>query len=222
MRFNNILFSSFKFVSIYDSVIVDAVFISCKWADNIRSLNVFEVNNYKNTAEKQHEELVALSDVYRQLKIAMSKQNSKIEENYFYSREMNYYNKTLKCDNLLKKEFGDKIILTLSSSISDYGQNFLKPVYILFIGHFVWFFIAISLGAFEEIGLSYSNILDCSAEQSIAIKDSFELFFVYINPFRSFDTTFSGYLIVLDYIMRIWSSYLIYVIIRASRRFILK
>jgi len=55
---------------------------------------------------------------------------------------------------------------------------------------------------------------------SQGFKMASEQYFIYINPFRKLEISFSGYLVVVDLLMRVWSSYMLYNIIRASRRFI--
>ena len=105
------------------------------------------------------------------------------------------------------------MILCFSKIFSNYGQSFKKPLCYLLFGHFILFIIAIKLNGFDSLQLSVSPTWK-------AFEDAFEKFFIYINPLRK-DSSLSGYLIVLDLLMRIWSSYMIYNLIRASRRFIL-
>jgi len=123
---------------------------------------------------------------------------------------MRAYNKCLSW----KSDFGTKLILRLSYLTSNYGQSIFLPLVWLIVGHFLFFSVGLILGGYLPLHISYSN------PTSEGFKRAFEYFFIYINPVRKAETSLSGYLIVLDIIMRIWSSYMIYNIIRASRRFI--
>lgn len=217
-QFYRASFSDYKELIIIDSFITDTLFLGCKWSNNIRAISgpgtrVFD-ESLKNGRKISNVENIAIREAYRQLKISMSKHSDKVQENRFYSQELVYYNKTLNWGLPWEDKFWDKVVLYWSKLFSDYGQSFIRPLFWLLFGHLVLFFIAILLNGFDPLYISWS---DASEE---AFKKAFEKYFLYINPLRKLETTLSGYLIVLDLLMRVWSSYMIYNIIRASRRFI--
>ncbi len=218
VQFYRALFSQYKELIIIDSFITDALFIGCKWSNNVRAANgpgypTFE-DSLKAGRKTTPMETVAIKEAYRQLKISMSKHSDKIQEHKFYSEELNYHNKSLSWGWPWENQFWDKMILLWSNIFSDYGQSFIKPLFWLLFGHYILFLIAILFNGFDPLHISICK------PTATGFQDAFEKFFIYINPLRRLETSFSGYLILLDLIMRIWSSYMIYNLIRASRRFI--
>lgn len=218
VQFYRALFSQYKEFIIIDSFITDALFIGCKWSNNVRALygpgyGTFE-DSLKTKRKMTAKEIVAIKEAYRQLKISMSKHSDKIQEHKFYSEELNFHNKTLSWEKPWKNQFWDKVILLFSKTFSDYGQSFIKPLFWLIVGHYILFLIALLFNGFDPLHISLSEPTSDGFEQA------FEKFFIYINPLRRLETSLTGYLIILDLLMRIWSSYMIYNLIRASRRFI--
>lgn len=217
-QFYRTLFSNYLELIIIDSFITDCLFIGCEWSNNLRALNgpehpSFE-NSIKSGRKNTHQELIAIKEAYRQLKISMAKHSDKIQEHKFYSEELQYHNKILKWSKPWKNQFWDKIILIWSKTFSDYGQSFIKPLFWLLFGHYILFVVGILFNGFGHLHVSLC------APTAAGFEEAFEKFFIYINPLRRFETSLSGYLIFLDLLMRIWSSYMIYNLIRASRRFI--
>lgn len=82
------------------------------------------------------------------------------------------------------------------------------------MSYFILFSIVLLLDGFEIIYLSLFN------STSEGFKKRFGNFYIYINPLRGSSLTLAGYLIFVDYLIRIWSSYMIYNLIRPLRRFI--
>lgn len=217
-QFYRASFSDYKELIIIDSFITDTLFLGCKWSNNIRAIAgpgslIFD-KSIKNGRKINSNENIAIREAYRQLKTSMSKHSDKVQENKFYAEELVFYNKTLNWGKPWQNEFWDKIILHLSKNFSDYGQSFIKPLFWLLLGHLILFTFALIFKGFDPLYISWSDA------SSSAFEKAFEKYFIYINPLRKFEVSFSGYLIVLDILMRIWSSYMIYNIIRASRRFI--
>jgi len=217
-EFHRALFSQYKELIIIDSFITDALFIGCKWSNNVRALygpgyDTFE-DSLKTGRKTSPKEIVAIKEAYRQLKISMSKHSDKIQEHKFYAEELNFHNKTLTWGKPWENQFWDKVILLWSRVFSDYGQSFIKPLFWLLFGHYILFLIALLFNGFDSLHISPCNP---TAE---GFQEAFEKFFIYINPLRRLETSLPGYLILLDLLMRVWSSYMIYNLIRASRRFI--
>lgn len=218
VQFYRALFSQYKELIIIDSFITDTLFIGCKWSNNVRALygpgyGTFE-DSLKTGRKIKPKEVVAIKEAYRQLKISMSKHSDKIQEHKFYSEELSFHNRTLSWEKPWTNQFWDKMILLFSKTFSDYGQSFIKPLFWLLLGHYILFLVALLFNGFAPLHISICE------PTSAGFKQAFEQFFIYINPLRRLETSLSGYLIILDLIMRIWSSYMIYNLIRASRRFI--
>lgn len=217
-NFYRVSFSKYKELIIIDSFISNSLFVSCDWSNNIRSIYGPGYNSYKKSLKEgrktSKKELSGIKEAYRQLKISMSTHSDKIQEYKFYSQELTYHNKILSWDYPWKNQFWDKLILDWSRRFSDYGQSFIKPLYWLLFGYSILFLTVLIFNGFGTFQLSLAHASE------MGFKEAFENYFVYINPFRGAVTTLSGYLIVLDMMMRIWCSYMIYNLIRATRRFI--
>lgn len=217
-QFYRASFSDYKELIVIDSFITDTLFLGCKWSNNVRAISgpgtqIFD-ESIKTGRKISRDENIAIREAYRQLKISMSNHRDKVQENRFYAQELVFYNKTLSWGKPWKDTFWDKVVLYWSKLFSDYGQSFIRPLIWLLLGHLIMFIIAIALRGFEPLYISWNNA------NEEAFREAFEKYFLYINPLRKLETTLPGYLIVLDLLMRIWSSYMIYNIIRASRRFI--
>lgn len=218
VQFFRALFAQYIELIIIDSFISDCLFIGCKWSNNVRAIDGPGYGTFEATIKAGRKtspmEIVAIKEVYRQLKISMSKHSDKIQEHKFYSEELNFHNRTLSWGKPWENQFWDKMILLWSKTFSDYGQSFIKPLFWLLSGHYILFLLALLFNGFNPLHIS---VFHPTAE---GFQEAFEKFFIYINPLRRLETSFSGYLISLDLVMRIWSSYMIYNLIRASRRFI--
>ncbi|WP_236979863.1 hypothetical protein [Membranihabitans maritimus] len=207
-------FSKYQEFIIIDSFITDSLFINCNWGKNIRAFHASD-GALPSGSSVTNKEVPKIREAYRQLKISMSKHSDKIQEDKFYAEELNYYNKSLAWVWPWYNQFWDKLILYFSNWFSSYGQSFIKPLFWLLLGHFLFFSIPLLYGVFEPLGFS---LINSSGE---AFWLATEKYFEYINPFRSFDNSLSGGYFIIDILMRVWSSYMIYNIIRASRRFII-
>lgn len=217
-QFYRVLFASYKYLIIKDSLILKGTYINCEWSNNIRAFSIPEKDTDEDSTPKMkeadHDEINAIKEAYRQLKIAVANQDDKILEKKFYAKEMTFYNKSLKCKRFWRNEFWDKMILCMSKCFSDYGQSFIKPLVWLLGVHFILFLLALVLHGFDSLHISFLN------PKLDGFEKAFVKYFIYINPFRSLETTLPGYLIIIDLAMRMWSSYMIYNLVRASRRFI--
>lgn len=114
----------------------------------------------------------------------------------------------------LEKDPWTKMILQMSHCFSDFGQSLSRPFVGLISGHLILFIMLILSGHYENLSINFSS------GNSEGFRMAFEQYFKLINPLRRAENTFDGYTIIIDVLMRIWSSYMIYNLIRATRRFI--
>lgn len=149
-------------------------------------------------------------ETLRQIKYALSKQGDSVNEQRFHSLEMKAHDRSL----TWKRSFWTKLIIKASSWTSDFGQSIWRPLIGLLLGHMLLFLFLVLLGGVAHLSISLSQ----HSEQGFRL--AFEKYFQLINPLRRNEIPFDGYFILIDIIMRIWASYMIYNIIRASRRFI--
>lgn len=147
----------------------------------------------------------------RQLKHAMAKQGDTINEQHFHMLEMNAYAKTLKGTN----KRGTRLILQLSNFTSSYGQSIWKPFWQLIVAQFILMLLAIAFHSFPDLRFSYKHASWAGFNKAAYY------FFYYINPLhRPIAEVFMGWTIIINLLMRIIASYMIYNFVRASRRFL--
>lgn len=197
-QFYNFQFNSEQKAVLYisSSYIADCLFVEFDWNITI------------NTNGELHKQ----KETFRQLRLSMNKHSDKIQENFFYGREMNIYRKMLKGR---PGAWWDRWILRLSFWTSNYGQSLKRPFWSLLIGHLIFFWIGLLIGAFKPLQFSLPH------PSYDGLIKGIETYLTYINPFRPTPKSVEGIrIIVIDVIMRIWSAYMIYNMIRASRRFI--
>lgn len=228
-EFNNIDFGSFQFMYIASSHLIDTLFVNITWNYNIRALDlsdhhfnathnsILEIENgklqhlLKRTNLRMDDEVILYytrqREIYRQLKFTMSKQGDIINEQKFHALEMEAYDRSL----LWKESRWTKMILKLSRWTSDYGQSVIKPIGWLLVIHFILFAILLWNGYFTDLKFSVHP-------NKQGMIDGVNYYFETINPFRK--TESGNSFVIIDLLMRIWASYMIYNFIRASRRFI--
>ncbi len=218
-------FSSFDEVNFINSVLNDCLFVNTTWKNNITTFAGYQMDNYlkdRGEIKSNHfeigkslhykpsrQQLQDKKDVYRQLKYALNKQGDSINEQQFHIMEMNTYNKLL---NFTPGNWSTKTILFLSRIGSNYGQSLLRPIAFLVIVNGVLF----TLYELSAKGAALPNI------DGLLLHPINELakFIWFLNPFRKEQPDVTSMALIIDIIMRIVSSYCIYNIIRASRRFI--
>ncbi len=235
-EFYSIDFTSFDNVYFTDVHFTECSFVGIQWKYDIDSFKgrgigkspkeeklPAKIAKIKNELKEDYNEISILKndpdvieyfskqrEVYRQLKFANEKQGDIINGQIFHSKEMIAYNRTLSFET----SPWTKAIIKMSYWFSDFGQSFIKPILWLLVGH--WILLQVLIACQHFPGLTI-NLGDPNLE---GFKEAFIQYFKLINPLRRAENTFEGYQIIIDLAMRIWSSYMIYNIIRATRRFI--
>jgi len=135
-------------------------------------------------------------EVYRDLKNVLYGQGDKVNGNYFYSKEMQAYRKSL---NRKNDTYFDRIIL-LFNSLSDYGQNYiLSSLYTLLFG-IIFYGLVIVSAKFPDV-------------------DYFQKFWEFMLPTHRFDfIPQTGLSTFLDFIGRIVISVMLFITIRTFRK----
>jgi len=215
VEFFSVDFKSFEVVSIRESSLNNIIVSNVTWPEKIFHFRLESKIDNRLPFTKlplTSKDYLLIKENYRQLKYALSKQGDLVNEHYFHGLEMRAYNQSLPVQKL--NNIGAKLILNLSYITSDYGQSIGRPFWSLLIGHLLFFTLALALNGFSPLHFSFEN------PTWEGFRVAFEKFFIYINPLRRTEASLSGYLIIIDLCMRIWASFMIYNIIRASRRFI--
>jgi len=235
-EFYSIDFRQFEFFSILNTHLTDTSFVNIGWKFNILALKGTMVGK---TADEEAlpSKIEALSkdwfadtesghpmredssvlqyftnqrETYRQLKFALGKQGDIINEQKFHTLEMIAYDKSLP----LGKDFWTTLIIKFSYWFSDFGQSFTRPLRALLIGQLILMLLYICSGGVKDVTLSFTDFNRTGLTISIG------RYFYLVNPLRKIDDNLPWMIVVIDLLMRIWSSYMVYNIIRATRRFI--
>lgn len=227
----NIDFGKFGSVNIHNSHILDCSLVSVIWPHKISSFKGSgisltdaekalpeKISNFEKELDKEdlindpeiNEYYRINREAYRQLKFIYNKQGDSVNEQRFHAKELLAFNNTITIQN----HFWTKTIIYLSHWFSDFGKSTGRPLNALLLGHFFLMVILIYSGGIGELEINLSNPSWAGFELG------FEKYLTYINPLRKYNDDFKGFYIIFDIVMRIWSSYMIYNIIRASRRFI--
>jgi hypothetical protein len=218
-------FASYSEVNIINSILIECLFVNTTWSNNITTFFGDQMDNYlkdriinknrlntlftkKVIYKETKQQLKDKREVFKQIKYALSKQGDQINEQMFHAFEMNTYNRVLEWKS---KSISTKIILYLSSITSQYGQSLLRPILFLIIANSILITLLTSY--------YHNNFILLSEFSTHAIISNISTFLWFSNPFHKADSL-EGIPLIIDISVRIISSYSIYNIIRATRRFI--
>jgi hypothetical protein len=231
-EFNSIDLNSFDEVRIVDANLKDTSFINVKWKKPIyafpgtiqngdldpeleNKIKLIENRLYFNSHDKftleSNPKVLSYygkqRETYRQLKHSMAKQGDMINEQAFHEMEMVAYDRSLTYD----ENFWTKTIIKLSRVTSSFGKSIHRPLIFLLVGHFVLFSVLVVGNVYKPLRFSFTDF------NLPGFITGLNYYLETINPFRKTEAGQSFMLV--DISMRIWSSYMIYNIIRATRRF---
>lgn len=142
-------------------------------------------------------------DTYRQLKAASIANHNQIEALDFYRNEMRLYWKEIRVNGGVKLQ--DRILVFLNRFVSDFGQNWILPVFWLIIFHFI-FIMCLFQWQFSLSLIDFENGLG--------------QFFNLLNPIHKtpdYINTGLGYL--TEFFMRVLSGFFIFHFVKATRKF---
>jgi hypothetical protein len=202
-------FSNFSKVNFTNSVIYESIFVNCVWSRMNIASEVVHFSPALNTAEESEDRSLAQNkrDVYKQIKTAFAKQGDYVQEQFFHGLEMNQYYRSLS----YKNDFWTKIILRLSYVTSDYGQSLARPVVSILAVNLLLFFVMFVLHSTGYDSVDFTK--PGNYVNTVASLLNF------MNPLHKTDNLSGGPFIV-DSVSRVFSSYMIYNIIRSTRRFV--
>lgn len=235
-EFYSIDFRQFEVVSIVSTHLTDTSFVNIGWKFAIKAmkgsrvgkspeeeallpkLEALEKDWFAETpnGEPLREDAIVQQyfthqrETYRQLKFALGKQGDVINEQKFHTLEMRAYDNSLP----LTADFWTVLIIKFSFWFSDFGQSFIRPLKALLIGQFLLMLVFINAGGIKGVTLSLGDANMQGFQMAL------EKYFFLVNPLRKIDENLSWAIVVADLIMRIWASYMLYNIVRATRRFI--
>jgi hypothetical protein len=202
-------FSSFDKINITNSVIYESVFINCSWSKENMVSEVVHFSPELNSADEIAKQALAQNrrDVFKQIKTAFAKQGDYVQEQFFHGLEMNQYYRSLSYRN----DFWTKVILRLSYFTSNYGQSLIRPVIGIIVVNLLLFWMMFSLHSTDYNSSDFTK--PGNYVNTIASVLNF------MNPLHKTDKL-SGMPFIVDSVSRVFSSYMIYNIIRSTRRFV--
>jgi len=171
--------------------------------ENSKILNVFIADTFLPKKENINKEYPKDYEQQRlilnQFKKIFENQGDSVRASEYHAQELDVYKKQLR----FKEKPWTWLILWLSSITSDFGQNIWKPLASLLTVHY-WLYM-------WTLGVNAIDIKNC--------QEVIHYYFYLANPLHQYIFC-NDWTIIIDILMRIWSSYMIYNFIRASRRFI--
>jgi hypothetical protein len=208
---------------ILDSSIVKANYYSITWPI---SFKVTESMDGKGLNKLAIGDVIKLQEIYRQLKTVSLNSSNKVEAKKFLKHEMRVYHQLItirRKSTPFKSLFAylslsvDSLILSINKHITDYGESIIRPItsLLLFGFFFFWYWM-------EPLGIQFaSTIYDINW---MTTKQAYGYFFNFLSPVHSYEVSnIDGHVIKLfgisDFLMRLISGFLIYHIIRATRKF---
>lgn len=204
VKFNNCDFSRFEIKTIENSDLTGTRFINTKLPDEIHQT---DLNNEKET--------------YRQLKLAMANSQDRVNELYFYRKEMEVYHKLIKDDKNIKRR--EKFNIWVSKFTNDFGNDYVRPIKIYFWLSMGLYILIMVFSFYEEIGTYIIFAIDKSIHVYIDWdKVSYYSigYFKFLLPTHDVDFIegLNPFSVLVDFVSRIIFGFLIYQTITAFRR----
>lgn len=148
-------------------------------------------------------ELKQQRDAYRQLKVASQNNHNQTEALAFYRNEMRLYWKEIRLVG--GEKWYNTVLIFLNRIISDFGQNWVSPLLILFGVHFILFMCI------------YKWQFSCNLTD---VEYGVGQYFRLLNPVRvTPDYINSGMGIFTDFWMRVLNGFFIYHFLKAGRKY---
>jgi hypothetical protein len=224
---DNVGFNGFNLneaeLKILNSSIIKANYYSITWPTSFR---VIEGIDGRGLSKLAVGDVIKLQEIYRQLKTISLDGTNKVEAKKFLKNEMRVYHQqiNLQRNAMPLKSFlayisllADSAMLGINKVFTDYGESIIRPVGgLIFFGFLFFCFWMQPLGIQFEFNI---DLIDW-----IITKQAYGYFFNFLSPVHSYDVTNVNNCTVKlfgisDFLMRLISGFLIYHIIRATRKF---
>ncbi|MCK4312260.1 MAG: hypothetical protein KAW88_05950 [Candidatus Cloacimonetes bacterium] len=187
----------------------DVKWPSCKKFSylNDKDKNKDKTKDETKKEDKDKKKSLTLRDTFRQLKYVNEKQGNIIEANKFYSAEMNAYKEEIKGEKW-KTHWQDKIIFWLNEKVSNFSQNWLRPLGWFFLLGFIAF-------VFSNVNRITTYLNNTSKLTPATFLNAINEFFVYLNPFNTSSGKWNP---VIWLVFKALSIFIIYQFIISLRR----
>ncbi|HEY8933941.1 MAG TPA: hypothetical protein VIM65_01925, partial [Cyclobacteriaceae bacterium] len=225
-KFHNVNFQQAE-IRFHDSSLPNAELINVRWPKN------YEIYEYENDLKKEDitpkqitDKLWSLKESYRQLKVLSLSQQNKIDAISFQKQELKIYWMIVDkdfCENWkvswfdTVKNSGNWLILWTHKAASDFGVNIWRPLRLLLIFHFIFFFILM----LSQSGLDYELTWNCKEWTRGAFIDGLGDYLYTLSPVHTAKIGKGQVPIqpIIDFFMRIFAGYFIFYFITANRKY---
>lgn len=211
-HFNSIDLRSFYIVNIAESNVFEVNFVDTIWPKKIYSFPAILEKEFADNVLRidtlNQKDYSSIREIYRQLKLTSYKQSDFVSEQFFHGLEMTNYYKALSWQH----NFWIKLIIRLSFITSNYGQSVLRPIICLIIAYILLLLTFLLLLNHQFQSCYFASLTDFGGLLAEFLRLS--------NPLHKNLCDVNGWAFTLDTFMRIFSSYMIYNLVRATRRFV--
>lgn len=208
-KFNDVDFSDSR-ITFDNSYLGNSIFSNIQWPS--RGHKLYSIQEVKGEPVKDNrKKSLILREVYRQLKNVSKSQSNNIDALVFYRNEMDEYYSYLKTFPYFEK-ISDKFILETSRLSNNYGLNWVTPIILLICSSFLFhYLIGVCI-----YGWDCPYYFHCMKFSSV---------FLLIVPLHTItlihqDIMQYDWAVFWDFISRIFSSYFIFQIVSAFRKYI--
>lgn len=178
----------------------------------------------KNIKTDSKDNCKELREIFRQLKHASEKQGNRIQALEYQALEMKFYQEELSLNKDTKPS--DRLIL-LAGSTNDFGQNFLKPIELLFYASLLFFpLITIAIKHPFDINKSFFGL----NEAIDTLQDNIGAYFQLLNPVHNLTSIYSldsdttntnlGWAQCFSFLYRIVVAFFTFQIVSAFRKYV--
>lgn len=152
-------------------------------------------------------------EAYREYKLNMSRVQNRPDEIYFKAKE---YNAKFWQMSWSRKNIGDKLILILNGISNNHGEKWLRPIFLIFLFGYIFFYLFIT-----------NSSLACNAPSgSSLVFENYSAYLRFLNPTHDLylldghkQVELKDIAVVWDLIFRVISSYLIVQTVMAFRKY---
>ncbi|WP_026838200.1 hypothetical protein [Gillisia sp. JM1] len=211
MKLNSFSFKSFSIIQIDNISIYKMAISNVQWFDESQLRIAGELSAVEIEKSKR--------EIYRQFKQSLKSSGNILESIDFRAKELRSYRNELKLSD--KYPLSERMVMMVNQS-NDYGLNWWKPVWIIFL--ITLGFYIIFLPIFSELAYCFCPTMVCFSNTGTTFLSNFDVFFQLFNPVRKFDSVYgavsSDIMYLYDLLHRIVLGVFIFQIIRAFRKYV--
>jgi hypothetical protein len=190
------------------------------------SYKIIETINDRRLNQLDIGDVIKLQEIYRQLKTVSLNNSNKVDAKKFLKNEMRIYHQLIilqRKSTSIKNIFAylslsiDSLMLGINKYVTDYGESIIRPTSSLILIGFLFFWYWM-----KPLGIQFE--LNIEKIDWMTTKLAYGYFFNFLNPVHAYNiSNINGCSVNLfgisDFLMRLISGFLIYHIVRSTRKF---